>query len=95
MSPEGSPLSSPKERPPFSNSPIASPIDELESHFSKLEVRDVEVDDRVTTVTKWSKKQVTRCSDKRSTNIVEWKKKTLEAKDSCWAVNEKEKTISR
>nr|CAD1825922.1 unnamed protein product [Ananas comosus var. bracteatus] len=95
MSPEGSPLSSPKERPPFSNSPIANPIDELESHISKLEVRDVEVDDRVTTVTKWSKKQVTRCSDKRSTNIVEWKKKTLEAKDSCWAVTEKEKTISR
>ncbi|KAJ6795361.1 uncharacterized protein M6B38_224830 [Iris pallida] len=93
MSPDGSPRSSPKERPSPSQ-PLAHPIEELESHFSKLEVRDVQVDDRVT-VTRWSKKHIAR--NRRSTSIIEWKKKTVEAKDSSsrWEVAETAKSISK
>ncbi|ONK60849.1 uncharacterized protein A4U43_C08F23360 [Asparagus officinalis] len=87
MSPDESTQSSPKERHPFSQSPLAHPIEKLESHFSKLEVRDVQVDDRVT-VTRWSKKQVARGSDRRSMNIIEWKKKTVEAKADPSSVSE-------
>ncbi|WOL06570.1 hypothetical protein Cni_G15304 [Canna indica] len=93
MSPESSP-SSPKEMP-FSPSPAsAPPIEELESHFSMFEVRDVQVDDRVT-VTRWSKKHISRGSDKRSSSIIEWKKKTVEANTSSWEVAETAKTISK
>lgn len=97
MSPGGSSQSSPKERRSFSQSPSAHPIEELENHFSKLEVRDVQVDDRVT-VTRWSKKHVARGSDRRSMNIIEWKKKIVEAKtDSSagWEVAETSKCISK
>ncbi|XP_008777597.2 uncharacterized protein LOC103697505 isoform X2 [Phoenix dactylifera] len=95
MSPEGSTPSSPKERPFFSPSPqSAHPIQELESHFSKLEVRDVQVDDRVT-VTRWSKKHIARGSDRRSTNIIEWKKKTVETKASSWEVADTAKSMSK
>lgn len=97
MSPDGSARSSTKERPSFSASPpSAHPIEELESHFSKMEIRDVQVDDRVT-VTRWSKKHIARGSDRRSTNIIEWKKKTVEAKASSsrWEVAETAKSISK
>jgi len=63
-------------------------IKEANSHIHKPEIRDVQVDDQVT-VTRWSKRHVTRGSDKRSTNIVEWRKKTVETrapsfeKDAC------------
>ncbi|XP_029124248.1 uncharacterized protein [Elaeis guineensis] len=94
MSPEGSTSTSPKKRHFFSPSlQSAHPIQELESHLSKLEVRDVQVDDRVT-VTRWSKKHIARGSDKRSTNIIEWKKKkTAEAKS--WEVADTGKSISK
>ena len=97
MSPDGSNQSSPKQRHSFSPSPSAPPNEELESHFSKLEVRDVQVDDRVT-VTRWSKKHIARGSDRRSMNIIEWKKKTVEAKadsSSGWEVAEIAKCISK
>jgi len=77
MSPDGSNQSSPKQKHSFSPSPLAQPIDEPESHFSKLDVRDVQVDDRVT-VTRWPKKHVARGFNRRSMNIIEWKKKTVE-----------------
>ncbi|KAH0467214.1 hypothetical protein IEQ34_004452 [Dendrobium chrysotoxum] len=49
MSPEGSTQSSPKHEPSFLPSPIlVNIIEEMESHFPKLEVRDVQVDDQVT-----------------------------------------------
>ena len=43
-------------------------IKEANSHIHKPEIRDVQVDDQVT-VTRWSKRHVTRGSDKRSTNM--------------------------
>ncbi|CAA7401597.1 unnamed protein product [Spirodela intermedia] len=95
MSPEDSPRSSPKERLHFSPSPASSPVlEEMQSHFSKLEVRDVQVDDRVT-VTRWTKKNISRGSDKGSANVVEWKKKTAESRDSSWEVSETAKSISK
>ncbi|XP_074575512.1 uncharacterized protein LOC141831961 isoform X2 [Curcuma longa] len=92
MSPERSPPSSPKEIR-FSPSTSTPPL-ELENHFSKFEVRDVQVDDRVT-VTRWSKKHTSRGSDRRSSSIMEWKKKTVEANTSGWGVAETAKSMSK
>ncbi|XP_021319918.1 uncharacterized protein LOC8080671 isoform X2 [Sorghum bicolor] len=80
-SPDISRSSSPSMRASFSRSLSAQEVKELESCFSKLEVRDVQVDDRVT-LTRWSKKHVTRGSDKNAPNIIEWKKKTVDSKSS-------------
>ncbi|XP_042469011.1 uncharacterized protein LOC122051785 isoform X5 [Zingiber officinale] len=92
MSPERSPPSSPKEIH-FSPSTSTPPL-ELENHFSKFEVRDVQVDDRVT-VTRWSKKHISRGSDRHSSSIIEWKKKTVEANTSAWGVAETAKSMSK
>lgn len=97
MSPDGSPHSSPKQRHSFSQSTSAHPIEEQESHFSKLDVRDVQVDDHVI-VTRWSKKHVAQGSDSRAMNIIEWKKKTLEAKtgsSASWELAETANCISK
>ncbi|KAF0900558.1 hypothetical protein E2562_032648, partial [Oryza meyeriana var. granulata] len=93
-SPERSRSSSPSGRPSFSRSLSVQQVKELESCFSKLEIRDVQMDDRVT-LTRWSKKHVTRGSEKNSTNIIEWKKKTVESKSSAWEVTETAKCISK
>ncbi|XP_015648885.1 probable GPI-anchored adhesin-like protein PGA55 isoform X2 [Oryza sativa Japonica Group] len=93
-SPELSRSSSPSGRPSFSRSLSVQQVKELESCFSKLEIRDVQMDDRVT-LTRWSKKHVTRGSEKNSTNIIEWKKKTVESKSSAWEVTETAKCISK
>ncbi|KAJ0981042.1 hypothetical protein J5N97_009297 [Dioscorea zingiberensis] len=95
MSPEGSAQSSPRERPSLSPSPQSvHPTTEFESHFSKLEIRDVQVDDRVT-VTRWSKKQIARNSDRRSTNIIQWKKRSVEGRACAWEVSETAKCMSK
>lgn len=95
MSPEGSTSASPKERHFFSPSPqSAHPIQGLDSHLSKLEVRDVQVDDRVT-VTRWSKKHLARGSGRSSTNIIEWKKKTVEANAPSWEFADTAKSMSK
>ncbi|KAK3123646.1 hypothetical protein QOZ80_8AG0634070 [Eleusine coracana subsp. coracana] len=93
-SPDMSRSSSPNRRPSISRSLSVQQVKELESCFSKLEIRDVKIDDRVT-LTRWSKKHVTRSSDKNSTNIIEWKKKTMESKSSAWEVMETAKCISK
>ena len=93
-SPDISRSSSPSMRSSFSRSLSAQQVKELESCFSKLEVRDVQVDDRVT-LTRWSKKHVTRGSDKNAPNIIEWKKKTMDSKSSDWEVTETTKCISK
>ncbi|WVZ92533.1 hypothetical protein U9M48_038587 [Paspalum notatum var. saurae] len=93
-SPDISRSSSPSVRTSFSRSLSAQQVKELESCFSKLEIRDVQVDDRVT-LTRWSKKHVTRGSEKNATNIIEWKKKTMESKSSAWEVTETAKCISK
>ncbi|KAH0452491.1 hypothetical protein IEQ34_019790 [Dendrobium chrysotoxum] len=79
ISPEGSMHSSPKRRFSPSLSPSAfHTITNLQNHFQCLEIKDVQVDDRVT-VTKWSKKHFSWCSDRRSTDIIEWERKMVES----------------
>ncbi|XP_020599356.1 uncharacterized protein LOC110038795 isoform X2 [Phalaenopsis equestris] len=95
MSPEGSNQSSPKHESSFLPSPLlVNGIEELESHFPKLEVRDVQVDDQVT-VTRWTKKQIGCGSEKRLTNLMEWKRKTVEAKPSGWKISETPRSFSK
>uniref|UniRef100_A0A5B6Z7B8 Remorin C-terminal domain-containing protein n=1 Tax=Davidia involucrata TaxID=16924 RepID=A0A5B6Z7B8_DAVIN len=96
MATQMSPELSPKRRPSLSPStPSAPSIVELQSiHSSKLEVRDVQVDERVT-VTRWSKKHKARFTGKGSENVDDWKKKAAEARSSAWEVSETAKSISK
>ncbi|URE40198.1 remorin C-terminal domain containing protein [Musa troglodytarum] len=95
MSPGGSIPSSPKGRPFSPSLSSVPPLEELENHFSKSVVRDVQVDDQVT-VTRWSKKHTARSSDRRLASILEWKKKKTEASNSSgWEVAETEKPTSK
>ncbi|PSR99778.1 Remorin, C-terminal protein [Actinidia chinensis var. chinensis] len=96
MSPDGSPHSSPGRRPSLSPStPSVLPIVEFKSvQSSKFEVRDVQVDERVT-VTRWSKKHRAQFSGKGSENVNNWKKKALEVRSSVWEVSEAAKSISK
>ncbi|KAG8072528.1 hypothetical protein GUJ93_ZPchr0006g45067 [Zizania palustris] len=94
MSPQDSITSSPKARHSCSSLPSGHPIKEPNSHAPKPEVRDVQVDDQVT-VTRWSKRHVTRGSDKRSTNIVEWRKKTVETRAPSFDEKERESCLSK
>ncbi|GFS33245.1 remorin family protein [Actinidia rufa] len=64
------------------------------SNLLKFEVRDVQVDERVT-VTRWSKKHGARFSGKGSENVDNWKKKALEVRSSVWEVSEAAKSISK
>ncbi|KAF7140404.1 hypothetical protein RHSIM_Rhsim06G0051000 [Rhododendron simsii] len=96
MSPESSPHSSPKRRLSFSPStPSKLAIVELESvESSKLEVKDVQVDDQFT-VTGLSKRHKARLSGKSSENVSDWKRKVLEFGCSAWEVSETAKGISK
>ncbi|KAL6656127.1 hypothetical protein ACP70R_006953 [Stipagrostis hirtigluma subsp. patula] len=85
-SPELSRSPSPNTRSPSTRS-LSTQMKESKSCFSDLEVRDVQMDDRVT-LTRWSKKNVTRLSDKNSTNMIEWKEKTVESRSSSWDLTE-------
>lgn len=93
MSPEDS-ISSPKARHSCSSLPSGHLIKEANSHIPKPEIRDVQVDDQVT-VTRWSKRHVTRGSDKRSTNIIEWRKKTTETRTPSFDEKERERCMSQ
>lgn len=68
MSPSITAHSSPKER-----LVSVDPIVDVEAHFSKIEIRDVEVDDQFI-VTRQQKKHTT--SDRCLRNIIEWKNPT-------------------
>ncbi|XP_062221896.1 uncharacterized protein LOC133921145 isoform X2 [Phragmites australis] len=94
MSPEDSIPSSPKARHSCSSLPSGHLIKEANSHIPKPEIRDVQVDDQVT-VTRWSKRHVTRGSDKRSTNIIEWRKKTMETRAPSFDEKERERCVSK
>ncbi|KAJ9166243.1 hypothetical protein P3X46_021021 [Hevea brasiliensis] len=96
MSPEGSNHSSPSGRASFSvSTPSALTIMELENiHSSKSEVRDVEVDEKVT-FTRWTKKHRVRNQGKRSEIVDDWRKKTADARCSGWDVAEAAKSISK
>ncbi|RZC48444.1 hypothetical protein C5167_016870 [Papaver somniferum] len=90
MSPEGSECSSPKGRFSFSPSPPPSflPTLELKSRLtSQLEVRDVQVDDRVI-MTRWSKKHGTRRQENELANVEDWKNKAAESRASAWEAAE-------
>jgi hypothetical protein len=94
MSPEDNISSSPKARHSCSSLPSRHLIQEANSHIPKPEIRDVQVDDQVT-VTRWSRRHVTRGSDKRSTNIVEWRKKTVETRAPSFDEKEREGCMSK
>ncbi|MQM12582.1 hypothetical protein Taro_045501 [Colocasia esculenta] len=96
MSPEHSTSLSPKQRPHFSSPPPTTfpTLEEFQSHISKLEFRDVQVDDRVT-LTRWSKKHIARGTEKCSANIIQWKKKAMESRASSWEVTETGKCVSK
>ncbi|KAJ7966610.1 Remorin [Quillaja saponaria] len=96
MSPEGSPCSSPTTRPSFSAStPSTLPIMEVQSvSSSKMEIRDVQVDERVT-MTRWSKKHKARFPGKGSENADNRKKKETNAQSSSWDTSETAKSISK
>ena len=86
-SPELSRSSSPNTRPTFNRSLSTEQVKESGSYFSDLDIRDVQMDDRVT-LTRWSKKNVTRSSNKNSTNMIEWNEKTVESNSSSWGFAE-------
>lgn len=96
MSPEGSTHSSPKTGPSFpdSNTSII-PIVEVQTGPSyKLEVRDVQVDERVT-MTRWSKKHKARISGKGSEIFENWKKKDGDARSPAWDLSDTTRSISK
>lgn len=87
MSPEGSPNSSPKLGPSFAS---ITPTVEMESGPScRLEVRDVQVDERVT-MTRWSNKRRSRIPGKSSEMFESWKKK-----DAAWDISDVPKSVSK
>ena len=96
MSPERSPHSSPRERHSFASSTNSGlPIVEWQnSHSSKQEVRDVQVDERVT-MTRWCKKNKSRTTGKVLGNGDDWKRKALEIRSTNWEVSETSNTISK
>ncbi|OMO74739.1 hypothetical protein COLO4_26522 [Corchorus olitorius] len=96
MSPPGSSNSSPKGRPSYSPStPSALPIMELQSiHPSKSEVRDVQVDERVT-MTRWSKKHRARNNGKSSEIVDDWRKRAIDTRTTTWDVTETGKNVSK
>lgn len=94
MSPEDSISSSPKARHSCSSLPSGHLLKEANNHMPKPEIRDVQVDDQVT-VTRWSKRHVTRGSDKRSTNIIEWRKKTIDTRAPSFDEKERESCMSK
>ena len=96
MSPQGSTHSSLKGRASFSPStPSALPIMELQSiHSSKSEVRDRQVDERVT-MTRWSKKHRAQNTGKSSETVDDWRKRAVDTCTSTWDVTKTAKGISK
>jgi hypothetical protein len=94
MSPDDSVSSSPKARHSRYSLPSGHLIKESNGHIPKPEIRDVQVDDQVT-VTRWSKRHIARGSDKWSTNIIEWRKKTTEPRAPSFDEKEREICISK
>lgn len=95
MSPEGSPHSSSRQGSSFSPSTPILPIVELQSvHSTKPEIRDVQVDERVT-MTRWSKKHRVRIPGRGSGNADDWKRKAVEIRSASWDVSETAKTIAK
>ncbi|KAG4931626.1 hypothetical protein AAZX31_17G228900 [Glycine max] len=96
MSPEGSSCSSPSLRPSLSAStPSSFPLSEFKSlPFSKMDIRDVPVDERVT-MTRWSKKHRALFSGRGSENGDNWKIKESSCRSSFWDISGGSKTVSK
>lgn len=96
MSPEGSSCSSPNMMTSFSASiPPTLPVTDLQSiSFSKMDIRDVQVDERVT-MTRWSKKHKALFTGRGSENVDSWKKKETSTRSSSWEISERSKTVSK
>lgn len=96
MSPEGSPCSSPSMRAPLSVSTTpALPIKDLQNgSSSKMDIRDVQIDERVT-MTRWSKKHRALFTGRGSDIVDNWKKKEISAQSSAWDVSETAKSVSK
>ncbi|GAB2269596.1 hypothetical protein Dimus_004521 [Dionaea muscipula] len=98
MSPARSSRSSPKRRSSCSSAtPSVLQIVEprnSNSSSAKAEVRDVQVDERVT-VTRWSKKHKSKIPGRASDDVDDWKLKAVEAHSSSWEVSETAKNISK
>ncbi|XP_057533108.1 uncharacterized protein LOC130810999 [Amaranthus tricolor] len=95
MSPEGSCHSSPRRSYFSQSNPSNLQIMEVQSvGSSKPEIRDVQVDERVT-VTRWSKKYRGRNPSKVSEDVDEWKLKAVEPRSSAWEVSETVKSLSK
>ncbi|KAL8128114.1 uncharacterized protein LOC141721743 isoform X1 [Apium graveolens] len=94
MSPEKSPHSSPKERHCFASStnPVLPSVEWQDSQFPK-QVRDVQVDERVT-MSQWCKKTKSRTTGEDSGNCDDWKKKALEIRSTNWEVSKTANNIS-
>lgn len=88
MSPERSPHSSPKERHSFASSThsLLPSAEWQDSHFPK-QVRDVQVDERVT-MSQWCKKTKSQTTGEDSGNCDDRKKKVLEIRSTNWEVSE-------
>ncbi|XP_019445718.1 PREDICTED: uncharacterized protein LOC109349392 isoform X2 [Lupinus angustifolius] len=96
MSPEGISCSFPNRRPSFAAStPPPLPVTEFQSApFSKLDIRDMQVDERVT-MTRWSKKHRALFSGRHSENVDSLKRKETSTQSSSWDNSERSKTISK
>ncbi|XP_073314831.1 uncharacterized protein [Primulina huaijiensis] len=96
MSPESSIQSSSERKSSFSlATPSILPLVEFESkHASKLEIRDVPVDEPVT-MTRWAKKNKSKNSERGGGYINDWKRKAVNFGSATWEVSmETSKSIS-
>ncbi|KAL1309594.1 hypothetical protein HN51_052287 [Arachis hypogaea] len=96
MSPQGSQCSSPNLRSSFSTStPSSSTFTEWRNvASSKMDIRDVQVDEHVT-ATKWSKKHRALFSGRGSENFESKQKKEIRNLASAWDIAETPKTASK
>ncbi|MED6218736.1 hypothetical protein PIB30_029184 [Stylosanthes scabra] len=96
MSPEGSQCSSPNLRPSFSASTPSSSIttEWRNAVSSKMDIRDVQVDEHVT-ATRWSKKHRALFSGRGSENVQSKQNKEIRNVASGWDVAETPKTASK
>ncbi|KAL2894606.1 hypothetical protein RDABS01_010515 [Bienertia sinuspersici] len=95
MSPEGSCHSSPRRSSFSPATPSILPIVEVQGFSSsKPEVRDVQIDERVT-VTRWSKKYRGCNPGKVSEDVDEWKLKAVEPHSAAWEVSDTVKSLSK
>ncbi|CAN1274068.1 Remorin 4.1 [Linum perenne] len=80
--------------PASSNHSSPSNVEMQSVQSSKSEVRDVQVDERVT-VTRWSRKHRSGSHSKGSDIVDDWRKKVVACRSSAWEVSETTKSISK